>query len=87
MYALAYLQHTSVHCAIEWDLSQSISGVSLGKLGVKEVYPNRKGVFGLYLRLVRAEYPKGETSQLVTTFINQFLKVRGDFPTDFHLLG
>ena len=35
----------------------------------------------------QAEYPKGETPQLVTTFINQFLKVRDDFPTDFHPLG
>ena len=23
---------------------------------------------------------------MATTFINEFLKVRGDFPTDFHLL-
>jgi len=34
MYPLAYLQHTSVHCTMEWDLSKSISSVSLGKLGV-----------------------------------------------------
>ena len=38
-------------------------------------------------RLDRAEYPIGETPQLAATFINQFLNVRGDFPTDFHLLG
>jgi len=34
-----------------------------------------------------AEYPMGETPQLAATFINQFLKVRGDFPTDFRPLG
>ena len=69
MYPLAYLQHMSVHHALEWDLSQSISGVSLGKLGAKEVYPagHRKDVFSLYLELVRAEYPKEETPQLATT--------------------
>jgi len=85
MYPLAYLQHTLVHRAMEWDLSQSISGASLGKLGVKEAYAagDEKDVFGLYPGLVRAEYPKGETLQLATTFINQFLKVRGDFSTDF----
>ena len=78
MYPLAYLQNTSVHRAMEWDLSQSISGISLGKLGVKEAYPadHVKDVFGLYPGLVRAEYPKGETPQLATTLINQFLKVR-----------
>ena len=70
---------------MEWDLSKSISGVSLGKLGANEAYSagHGKDVFGLHPRLVRAEYPIGETPQLATTFINQFLKVRGDFPTDF----
>jgi len=89
MYPLAYLQHTSVHRAMEWDLSQSISSVSFGKLGAKEAYPTGHGkdVFGLYPGLVRVEYPKGETPQLTTTFINQFLKVRGDFPTDIRPLG
>ena len=74
---------------MEWDLSKSISGVSLDKLGVKEAYSagHGKDVFSLYPRLVRAEYPTGETPQLATTFINQFLKVRGDFSTDFHPLG
>ena len=38
MYPLAYLQHMSVRHAMEWDLSKSISGVSLGKLGVNEAY-------------------------------------------------
>ena len=41
----------------------------------------------LYPRLVRAEYPTEETSQLATTFINQFLKVRDDFSSDFCPLG
>jgi len=89
MYPLAYLEHTSVRRVMEWDLSKSISGVSLGKLGANEAYSagHGKDVFGLHPRLVRAEYPIGETPQLATTFINQFLKVTGDFPTDFHLLG
>jgi len=30
---------------------------------------------------------QGRPPQLAATFINQFLKVRGDFPTNFHLLG
>ena len=63
--------------------------MSLGKLGVKEAYPagHEKDVFSLYPGLVWIEYPKGETPQLDTTFINQFLKVRSDFSTDFHPLG
>jgi len=88
IYPLAYLQHTSVRHAMEWDLSKSASGVSLGKLGANEVYPagHGKDVFGLYPGLVRAKYPTGEIPQLATTFINQFLKVEDDFPTDFHPL-
>ena len=88
MYPLAYLQHMSVRHAMEWDLSKLISGVSLGKLGTNEAYiaSHRRDVFGLHPRLVRAEYPTGETPQLVATFINQFLKVRGNFPTDFRRL-
>ena len=70
---------------MEWDLSKSISGVSLGKLGANEAYPAGHGrdVLGLHLGLVRAKYPIGETPQLAATFINQFLKVRGDFLADF----
>ena len=66
-----------------------VSGVSLGRLGAKEAYPasHGKDVFGLFPGLVRPEYPKGETPQLTVTFINQFLKVRGDFPIDFRPLG
>ena len=50
MYPLAYLQHTLVRRVMEWDLSKSISGVSLGKLGVNEAYPTSHGkdVFALY---------------------------------------
>ena len=78
-----------VRHAIEWDLSKSISGVSLGKLGVNEAYAAGHGrdVFGLHSGLVRAEYPIGEIPQLAATFINQFLKVRDNFPTDFRPLG
>ena len=61
MYPLAYLQHMLVCRTMEWDLSKSISGVSLGKLAANEAYTvgHRRDVFGLQLRLVRAEYPRG----------------------------
>jgi len=48
---------------------------------------HEKDVFGLFSGLVRPEYPKGETPQLGATFINQFLKVKDDFPLDFRPLG
>ena len=78
MYSLSYLQHMSVHHTMEWDLSRFVSGISLGRLGVKEVYSagHGKDVFGLFSGLVRPKYPKGETPHLGATFINQFLKVR-----------
>ena len=89
MYSLSYLQHMSVHRAMDWDLSWFVSDVSLSRLGAKEVHSagHGKDVFGLFPELVRPEYPKGETPQIGATFINQFLKVRGDFPIDFCLLG
>ena len=73
---------------MEWDLSRFVFSVSLGRLGAKEAYSasHGKDVFGLFFGLVRAEYPKGETPQLATTFINQFLKLRGDFPVNFRPL-
>ena len=43
IYPLSYLQHMSVHRAMEWDLFRFISGVSLGKLGAKEAYPASHG--------------------------------------------
>ena len=57
---------------MEWDLSRFVSGVPLDRLGAKEAYPAGYGkdVFGLFLGLVRPEYPKGETPQLAATLIN-----------------
>ena len=37
MYLMSYLQHMSIHYAMDWDLSQFVSGVSLGRLGAKEI--------------------------------------------------
>ena len=56
----------SVHRAMDWDLSQFVSGVSLGRLSAKEVYSagHGKDVFGLFPRLLMPEYPKGETLSL-----------------------
>ena len=48
---------------------------------------HEKDVFGLFPGLVRPEYLKEETPQFGATFINLFLKVRGDFPVDFRPLG
>ena len=61
----------------------------LGKLGAKDAYPVGHGndVLGLFVRLVRPEYPKRETPHLAATLINQFLKVRGDFLVDFRPFG
>ena len=89
MYPLSYLQHMSVHRAMDWDLSCFVSGVSLGGLGAKEIHSagHEKEVFGLFPELVRSEYLRGEIPQLGTTFINQFMQVRGDFSVDFRPLG
>ena len=37
-------------CTIDWDLSRFVSGISLGRLGAKEVYSagHRKDVFDLF---------------------------------------
>ena len=35
MYSLSYLQHMFVHRTMDWDLSQFISGISLGRLSAK----------------------------------------------------
>ena len=63
LYPLVYLQHMLVRCMKEWDLSKSLSGVSLGKLDVNEAYPanHGRGVLGLQPRLIRDEYQMGET--------------------------
>ena len=68
-----------------WDLSRFVSGVSLGRLGAKEIYSagHGKDIFGLFLGLVRPEYLKGETPQLGATFINQFYKLGVIFLSTF----
>ena len=64
MYPLSYLQHMSVHRAMEWDLFKFVSGVSLRKLGAKEAYlaGHGKDVFGLYPRLVSRVSERRNTS-------------------------
>ena len=71
MYSLAYLQHMSVCWTMDWELVRPISGVTLGKIGAREAFTVGHGrdVLGLQPGLVRAEYPTGETTQLVATFI------------------
>ena len=66
---------------MDWELVKPISRVSLGKIGAPEAFTIGHGrdVLGLHPGLVRAEYLIGETPQLATTFIRQFLDVRGDF--------
>ena len=44
-------------------------------------------MLGLQPGLVRTEYPMGENSQLGATFIQQFLEMGGDFPSEFHTTG
>ena len=55
MYPLSYLQHMSVHRAMDWDLFRFVSGVSLVRLGAKEIHSagHGKEVFGLFPGLVR----------------------------------
>ena len=71
MYPLAYLHHMSVHQTMDWELVKPISGVSLGKIGVHDVYTvgHERDMLRLQPRLVRAKYPTEETPQLATTFI------------------
>ena len=56
---------------MDWELVKPIFRVSLGKIGVHDVYTIGHGrdVFGLQPRLVRAKYPRGKTPQLAATFI------------------
>jgi len=70
-------------------LVKPIFRVSLGKIGAHESFTvgHRRDVLGLQPDLVRAEYPIGEPPQLATTFIRQFLDLRGDFPPKFHAIG
>ena len=89
VYPLAYLQHMSMRLTIDWELVKPIFRVSLGKIGARRAFTVGHGrdVLGLQPYLVRAEYPTVETSQLATTFIRQFLDVRGDFPPEFYTIG
>ena len=66
---------------MDWELIKSLSGVSLGKIGANTAYPAGHGreVVGLQPGLVISEYLTGETPQQVTTFIYQFMVVKGNF--------
>ena len=66
----------------DWEMAYSLSGISLGKIGANAAYPASHGreVIRLQSGLVKAEYLTGETPQRASTFINQFIDVKGNFP-------
>jgi len=59
MFSLSYLQHISVRRLMDWELTKSLSGVSLGKISANAAYPVGHGreVIELQPELVRSEYP------------------------------
>ena len=63
-------------------MAYSLAGISLGKIGANTAYPAGHGreVIGLQPGLVISEYLTGETPQRASTFINQFIDVKGNFP-------
>jgi len=58
------------------------AGVSLGRISrhIAILAGHGRNIVGLLLGLLKAEYPRGETPHQATTFINQFMAVKGDFP-------
>ena len=70
-------------------VDQIFSIVSLEKIGNSTAYLAGHGteMAGMKPRLVRAEYPTGET-QRAATFINQFMATKSDFPfNEFYAIG
>jgi len=67
---------------MDWELTNSLSGISLGKISANAAYRVNHGieVIGLQPELVRSEFLTGETPQRAATFINQFVAVKGNFP-------
>ena len=67
---------------MDWELTKMKPGVSLRKLGNNAAFPVDHGrdVVGLHPRLMKTEYPMGETPRHDVTFINHFMAMKGDFP-------
>ena len=65
------------------ELTKSLSGFSLWKIGNNTPYLacHGKEMAKLQPGSLRAKYPTGETPQRAITFINQFVTVKGNFPS------
>jgi len=67
---------------MEWDLIKVQSGISIGRISHHTSSPAKHGrdVVRLQPSLLKEEYPMGDVSKHVATFINQFMAIKGEFP-------
>ena len=90
MFSLSSIQSMSLHRSMEWELTKEQSGVSLGRISHHTAIPagHIKNIIGLLPSSLKAEYPIGETPYQASTFISQFMTVKGDFSKgEFRALG
>jgi len=75
---------------MDWDLTKSQQGVSIGKITNRGAVLVDSGwdITRLSPGLVKHEYPRGETPKWTNSFINRFMAVKGDFPpSEFRAMG
>ena len=75
---------------MEWDLTEEQSRVSLGQIFDHMTVPvdHDKKIIGLLPGSSETEYPASETPHQASTFMNQFMEVKGDLPLgEFRALG
>ena len=80
----------SLHWSIEWERTKEQSEVFLEWISHHAAIPagHDRNVVRVLSGLLKAEYPISETPRQASTFINQFMSVKGDFPRgEFQALG
>ena len=75
---------------MEWDISQCVPEITLGDFGFQKVnrYDSHdRSAVGLFPVSRKSDVPVGEIPQLAATFLNSFMEVEGDYPTEFRAHG
>ena len=82
MVPLSYLQSMSIPRPMEWNLTRSQDGVSIGKIINYQSSPvgQSRTVVGLLPGLTGQEFPRSEVPRQADLFILKFMEAGGNFP-------
>lgn len=86
---MTYLQSISIPRQMKQSLTKDQDGISISNFGSQGPYQDGPSRYltGLLLRRVAKDFSIGESPNLCSTFFNNFLKFKGQYPAKIFALS